>query len=388
LITSPTCSIGPSTVATGSFVVGPYATTDIPWVVQVVGTPVQDITSAPFNVTASIVVTPSSGTINSVFTFTGTGFRSDATSCFAVIVPPFPTAPTLGCYLTPAMGTVSGSVVVPVSAFPGTYGIVVRDQGGISGGISTGFFTVGTPSAFVQIDPNPVGQGQAVGVAGTGFNPNDTYCTITAGSGGTLPWEGPGGTPPTCAISGGYVSGAFTVGTTVPGGFYLITVTGYYGGSIANPTGGNATRGDFASNFLGVNLASTITTISATTTTGTTTTQMSTTTTSMATTYSFSSTTYSTTGIFFTTYSNQIISTVSALTTSTMTQTTSTSLTVATVTVSTTTQFTTISCGPIPCGFAIQSQVQGVNLGPFADNVGLLAVLLLIVPMLLRRLLL
>lgn len=277
---------------------------------------------------------------------------------------------------------------MPVSAFPGTYGIVVRDQGGISGGISTGFFTVGTPSAFVQIDPNPVGQGQAVGVAGTGFNPNDTYCTITAGSGGTLPWEGPGGTPPTCAISGGYVSGAFTVGTTVPGGFYLITVTGYYGGSIANPTGGNATRGDFASNFLGVNLASTITTISATTTTGTTTTQMSTTTTSMATTYSFSSTTYSTTGIFFTTYSNQIISTVSALTTSTMTQTTSTSLTVATVTVSTTTQFTTISCGPIPCGFAIQSQVQGVNLGPFADNVGLLAVLLLIVPMLLRRLLL
>jgi len=53
-----------------------------------------------------------------------------------------------------------------------------------------------------------------------------------------------------------------------------------------------------------------------------------------------------------------------------------------------TTSFTTVSCGPLPCGFAIKSQGinQSMPLGPFADNVGLLAVLLLIIPMLLRRL--
>src|SRR5208282_2540724 len=255
LITSPTCSIAPSTIATGSFVVGPYATQDIPWVVQVLGTPLNDITSAPFNVTSSIVVTPTSGTINSVFTFTGTGFKSGATTCTAVVVPPFPAAPTLGCYLTPVLGTVSGSLVVPTTASPGTYGITVTDN---LGGTSTGFFTVGTPSAFIQIDPNPISQGQAVGIAGTGFNPSDTYCTITAGTTGNIqPWDpASGGTAPTCAISGGYVSGAFTTGTLVPGGFYLITVTGYTSAS-------NATRGDFASNFLGINLASTITTDSA-----------------------------------------------------------------------------------------------------------------------------
>src|SRR5208282_637876 len=188
LITSPTCSIAPSTIATGSFVVGPYATQDIPWVVQVLGTPLNDITSAPFNVTSSIVVTPTSGTINSVFTFTGTGFKSGATTCTAVVVPPFPAAPTLGCYLTPVLGTVSGSLVVPVTAVPGTYGITVTDN---LGGTSTGFFTVGTPSAFIQIDPNPVSQGQSVGIAGTGFNPADTYCTITAGAGTSASIWGP-----------------------------------------------------------------------------------------------------------------------------------------------------------------------------------------------------
>jgi len=298
----------------------------------------------------------------------------------AVVIPPFPAAPTLGCYLTPAIGTVSGSLVVPTTASPGTYGITVTDN---LGGTSTGFFTVGTPSAFIQIDPNPISQGQAVGIAGTGFNPSDTYCTITAGTTGNIqPWDpASGGTAPTCAISGGYASGAFTTGTLVPGGFYLITVTGYTSAS-------NATRGDFASNFLGINLASTITTDSATTTTATSTTTLSTTTTSVATSYSYSSTTFSTTGLLITSYSNVIVNTVTGLTTSTMTQTISTSATINTVTVSTTTQFTTVSCGPIPCGFAIKSQgIQGVNLGPFADNVGLLAVLLLIIPMLLRRLL-
>src|SRR5208337_1127483 len=122
-------------------------------------------------------------------------------------------------YLTPAIGTVSGSLVVPVTAVPGTYGITVTDN---LGGTSTGFFTVGTPSAFIQIDPNPVSQGQSVGIAGTGFNPADTYCTITAGAGTSASIWGPApdlsGVPPTCAISGGYASGAFTVSNYAVGG--------------------------------------------------------------------------------------------------------------------------------------------------------------------------
>jgi hypothetical protein len=378
LITSPTCSIISPTTAQGSFVVGPYATTNINWVVQVRGTPVNDVVAALFNATASVAVTPSSGTINSVFTYSGSGFSSLAIGCTAVINPPFP-ATTPGCYINGGTGQVSGSVIAPASAVPGTYGIAITDN---TGKTATGIFTVGTPSAFVQIDPNPVSQGNPVGVAGSGFNPSDTFCTITAGtSAGTLPpWHGTdgSGTAPTCAISGGYASGSFTVSNTAPGGFYLITITGYTGP-------GNLTRGDFASNFLGINLASTITTASATTTTTTSTTSQTTTTTSMATSYSYSSSTYSTTGIFFTSYSNYVVSTWSGLTTTTWSQTLTTSQTATTVSVTTTTIFSTVSCGPLPCGYALAPGVM--NLGPFPDNVGFLAVILLIIPMFLRRLL-
>ena len=378
VITSPTCSIVSPTVAVGSFIVGPYATTNVKWNVTVKGTPANDIpgppTGAIFNVTASIVVTPPSGTINTVFTFTGSGFSSTATSCAATIIPPFPSGSSHpSCYLSTGAGQVSGSIIVPTTAVPGTYGISVGAYvaGVHTGQNATGFFTVGTPSALITLTPGSVGQGQPVGVAGVGFNPNDTLCKISAGTPNVL------FTSSTCSISGGYVSGAFTVASTAPGGYYLVTVTGYI-----SPA--NVTRGDFASNFLAVTLSSTVTTFSTTTTTASTTTKLSTTTTSVATSYSYSSTTYSTTGILFTTYSHLTVNTVSGLTSITLTATTSTTQTLTTVTVSTTTAFTTVACTVFPCGYSIGS--QGMNPGPFADNIGLLAVLLLVLPMLLRRL--
>jgi hypothetical protein len=70
-----------------------------------------------------------------------------------------------------------------------------------------------------------------------------------------------------------------------------------------------------------------------------------------------------------------------------VTSTTSTTQTQTTVTVSTTTQFTTVPCGPLPCGFAVQAQPQGINPAPGIDSSGLIAALLLLLPMLLRRLL-
>jgi hypothetical protein len=339
-------------------------------------------------VTASIVVTPTSGTRNTVFTFTGSGFSSTATSCQAHIYPPFPTVPpTLppACYISTNLGQVSGSVVAPGNVTSGTYAINVGDNLGHN---ATGVFTIGTPSALIVLNPATVAQGQPVGIVGVGFNPNDTYCQISV-SGSILPtnqlWSiSDGGSAPACSISGGYASASFSVANGAVGGYYLITLTGW-GDYHRN----NVTGGDFASNFLGVNLASTITSITGTTSTKTFTVPGTTTTTSVATSYSYSSTTYSTTGILFTTYSNLVVNTVSGLTTTTITQSTSTSQTLTTVTVSTTTEFTTVSCGPLPCGYAVGSGVgsQGLNAGSLSNSIGLLAVLLLLVPMLLRRLL-
>src|SRR5208337_297095 len=92
---SSTCSITTPQTAQGSFVVGPYATENIPYNVTVIGTPANDVLGvyanlhtvwAPFNVTASIFVTPPTGTRGSVFTYTGSGFESDATSCVATVI--------------------------------------------------------------------------------------------------------------------------------------------------------------------------------------------------------------------------------------------------------------------------------------------------------------
>jgi hypothetical protein len=370
LMASSTCSITSPQTAQGSFVVGPYATTNIPYNITVRGTPVNDIPAwAAFNVTASIFVTPPTGTRGSVFTYTGSGFSSLATSCTAAIIPAIGATP--GCFMSGGLGQVAGSVTASATAVSGTYGIIITDN---TGKTATGFFTVGTPSALVVLNPATVQQGQPVGVAGTGFNPDDTVCTITAGT--PAPWSGPGGTAPVCSIAGGFASGSFTVSNTASGGYYLITITGN--------TAGNSTR-DFAQNFLAVELQSTVTTFSTTSTTSTTSTSLTTTTTSMATSYSYSSTTVQTTGIYYTTYTHATLTTVSGPTSTTLSLSTTTTQTQTTVSITQTTAFTTVSCGPLPCGFAIRS--QGINLGPFADNVGLLAVLLLIIPMLLRRLL-
>ena len=387
LITSPTCSIVTPTIAQGTFVVGPYATENVPWNVTVRGSPVNDYGGfAVANVTASIVVVPTSGTINSVFTYTGSGFESTATSCTATLVP-FITGLTAAtepsCALSANTGQVSGSFLVPSNAIAGTYGIVVGDN---TGSNATGIFTVGTPSALVVLNPSTVEQGQSVGLAGTGFNPQDAYCTISSASGNAL-FDLTH--PVTCLIASGYASGSFDVSPNAPGGYYLITVTGCSMTPTAQtttspPTCPSGDSLDFASNFLGVVLATTVTTYSTTTSTSSTTTSLSTTTTSVATSFSYSSTTIQTTGILYTTYSHFTVSTVSGLTTTAYSQTSLITQTQTTVTYSTTTQFTTVPCGPLPCGFS--TQPVPFNPAPGIDSAGLLASLLLLIPMLLRRL--
>ena len=149
------------------------------------------------------------------------------------------------------LGQVSGSVVAPGNVTSGTYAINVGDNEIHN---ATGVFTIGTPSALIVLNPATVAQGQPVGIVGVGFNPNDTYCQISTGSGAvSISVANPlwsnigtnGGSAPTCSISGGYASGTFTVANNAVGGYYLITLTGW-GDYHRN----NVTGGDFASNFL------------------------------------------------------------------------------------------------------------------------------------------
>jgi hypothetical protein len=364
LITSPTCSIS-SQVATGSFIVGPSATTNVYWNVTVRGSPQNDQPAyAVFNVTASVTVSPSSGTIGSVFSFSGSGYSSLATSCMGSFHPSLGTlAITTNCgIVSPNSGEVAGSFIVPGSAVSGVYVLNVGDQKGHN---ASATFTIGTPTAQITIVPNSITPGQSFAISGSGFNGNDTYCKISTG----FPILKT--TATTCAVAGGFVSGAVTTDPTAVPGLYLITV---------NATNSMGKPLDFASNYIfvgGVTTVSTTTTL--TTSTSTTPTSSTTTTATTVISTTLTTTTYSTTGISTQSFFQTTVTTVSGLTTTSVTSLTTTFQT-STATRTTTTTITT--SGPI---LAAQKHVE-VASPALPDSLGLLALLLIVVPMLFRRL--
>jgi len=354
LITSPVCTIS-GQVATGSFVVGPMATTDVNWNVTVRGSPQNDIPAGEFhffNVTASVTVSPNSGSIGTVFNFAGAGFSSKATSCGLPSFHPAGSPKPLsgGCgIVSPNSGEVAGSFI-PQNTAPGVYVLNIGDQHGHNASTT---FTLGTPNTQLTISPNVIiqpvsGQSVFVGVSGSGFNGNDTACTVTSYTGITP--------SSTCAISGGFASASLTVTSTVTPGLYLITVTGN-------------NYGDFASNYLSVGILTTVISTSTTTTSFTSSTATTTLTTSTSISSSLTTTTFTSTGGTTMVFPEQTLTTVSGVTTVVSTVTGSTSY--PTTGTTTTTQTVTL-------GQAIQPSLS--------DELGLLGMLLLVVPILLRRL--
>ncbi|MGD0175789.1 MAG: hypothetical protein ABSC50_03070 [Candidatus Bathyarchaeia archaeon] len=356
LITSPVCTISKQ-VATGSFVVGPQATTNINWNVTVKGSPQNDIPAAAFhffNVTASVTVSPNTGTAGSVFNFAGAGFSSLATACQLSFHPPGSFGQVNNCgIVSPNSGEVSGSFVAPKTVVAGLYVLNVGDELGHNASTT---FTIGTPLAQITISPNIViapgaGPPVTVSVSGSGFNAGDLHCVL----------QSSGPTPvlfstSSCAISGGFVSGTFQVSTSALPGLYLITV--------------NATDfGDFASNYLSLGSLTTATSTSTTTTSFTSSTATTTLTTYSSISSSLTTTTFTSTGATTIVFPQQTLTTVSGVTTVVSTVTGSTSF--PTTGTTTTTQTVTL-------GQAIQRSIS--------DELGLLGMLLLVVPILLRRL--
>jgi hypothetical protein len=323
LITSPACAITSPQVATGSFKVGPTATTNVKWNVTVKGTPTNDEgwhtligESALFNVTAQITVVPTTGTNGTVVSVSGSGFSSLATSCDLTVVPNN-TFIHANCGVAGTSGQVSGSFIV-YKAPPGVYLFKVTDSEGYFAGAT---FTVGSPTATIYITPNVATNDQTVGVSGFGYNPSDTSCEVTSDSGGTL-----FASTPSCSVSGGVVAASFKIapaGTAIPG-YYVIVLT-------AQP------YGDFASNYLFVAvITGTLTTSTSTTTSVTTTTATSITTSTPVT---LTTTTFTNTGVSTdrsvtlttTTITGQSTYSISTTSTSTSIITSSTSTTVSTM---------------------------------------------------------
>ena len=176
-----------------------------------------DSAQASFTVTAgaSITLNPSSGGVGLTVTVTGSGFRTDDSSCSisgtGVQNP--------ACTISVGSGTPLGSFVVS-NVNPGSYVITLNGNNGDSAQAS---FTV-VSGATIVLKPTAGGVGITVTVTGSGFRTDDSSCSIS-GSNGVV-------TGSACSINlgTGTVSGSFIVASVSPAA-YTITVSGNNGDS-------------------------------------------------------------------------------------------------------------------------------------------------------------
>ena len=363
LIASPSCSVSGGT-ATGSFVVNTLATTDgSPWTVTVTGNPVSDHLTAQFTVVPAVGVTPTGGTFGTVVTIFGNAFSSKATTCSLASAPAGLFASgTSACTVTVpgpnGNGQISGTFTVATSIPAGAYVVTAKDD---QGKLASTTFTVGTPTAQLTLSPNsllpPTSGTVTVAVTGFAFNPVDTGCSVAVSTPITVAG--------TCSMSGGSASATLNVPSGAASGLYLVTVTG-------------SPNGDFASNYLAVGAITTATSTTSTTTASTTLTSTSTTTTSTNLFTSQSTTTLQTTGFSTWIFTSRTATTTSAVTTASSISTIfSTSIFMTTFVTTVRTTFTST------LGQIIQPAVSD---GVLPTSFGLVALLLLAVPFLLRRL--
>jgi hypothetical protein len=377
LLSSRSCSISSGT-ATGSFVVALTATADgSPYTVTIIGNPGNDRVSGFFTVIPIIFLSPNNGPSGAFVSITGFGFSSKASACAGSVSPIYLTS-FIACQLSQvtaaagSVGQVTGSFTVGgyAAAPAGIYVVTITD---LLHNNASAFFTVGGPTAQVTISPNvgiatPPGPTSA-GVTGFGFSVNDNSCTITAG-GSLIAFS-------TCNISGGTVGGSFTISGSAAPGIYLITVNAFLPGSppVAN---------DFASNYFEVAsaTATTITTTSFTSSTSTTSFSTSITTTNTFST--LTTTTFTFTGV--STWTSWFFTSTTTTGQSTSTQTITTTATSSMIPITATQTSTTTVISTHTFGMAATPSFSS-HASISEQAFGLLALLALIVPMMLRRLL-
>ena len=164
---------------------------------------------------ASVVLHPISGGAGQIVTVTGSGFRTDDSSCSISGSNNIVTGSA--CSVALGSGAPSGSFIVGNVA-PGAYIITLSGNQGDSAQTT---FTVTTGPAII-LSPSTGTIGVTVTVTGAGFQPADTSCSL---SGSVV-------TGSSCIITAGSGSptGVFTVGG-VGAGSYTVTLQGSSGDS-------------------------------------------------------------------------------------------------------------------------------------------------------------
>lgn len=217
-VPTPTCTISSSGALTASFTVSTTAQGGT-WAVQVYGAG-GGFGSGNFAVTPVMTLTPASGESFTLVSVAGSGFSAaDAVAgCASLYSTPLGLLISVSCSISATTYLMSGSFVVSGTVAPGSYSVKFLSSLGLVS--ATPAFTK-SASAF-DLVPNSGPAGTIVIVTGSGFTTTDTSCAITASPNIVA--------SQTCSITGGVVTGSFTVVGAAAPGVSTVTVT-------SNPSG-------------------------------------------------------------------------------------------------------------------------------------------------------
>jgi len=206
------------------------------YIITVSGAQASDSGQASFQVNSfSLSLSPASGAVGTEVSFTITNVPLNDTSCSASSQPTG-VVTVSACVVNSGSG--SGTFVVG-NVTPGDYVIEVTACTGNSGcSPSAGDFAqqifTATTGPTITLSPLSASSGTDVAVSGTGFPISDQSCSISS------PTNPAAVQNAGCATTSGTdtVHGSFTVGN-VPGGQYVIEVTGCSGNNGCTPSQGN-----------------------------------------------------------------------------------------------------------------------------------------------------
>jgi hypothetical protein len=261
-VPTPTCTVSSSGALTASFTVNANAQGGT-WTITVI-TAAGNVGTGNFAVTPTMTLNPTSGESFTLVSVAGSGFTAAdaAAGCASLYSSPLGLPNAVSCSISAATYHMTGSFVVSGTVAAGSYSVIYPSSLGLVS--ATTPFTKSV-SAF-NLDPNSGPTGTIVSVTGTGFPSTDATCAITAVPNIV--------STQTCSITGGVVTGSFTVsGTAVPG-VSTVTVTSLASGTsksapflltptiVLSPTSGRAntpvsvTGSNFAAGDIGCTITS------------------------------------------------------------------------------------------------------------------------------------
>jgi hypothetical protein len=207
LFTSQVCAISAAGALTGGFTVASDAASGT---YTVTATNPSESSFATFTVPKPILtISPNTGAVGTAVSISGTNFVGSTCS---ISSSPSGLINSARCLITG--GNLDGGFVVATGAAPGGYTVTVTPDLFGATPASTSFTVPTSGRPKLTLSPVSGATGTAISVSGSGYS--GTTCTLSA--------SGLFGSA-ACAISGGTLTGGFTVATGAAVGSYTVTVT-------------------------------------------------------------------------------------------------------------------------------------------------------------------